>query len=233
MWYLMTSLMSQDCGVDKLVKSTDFDSVACRFEPYHRNYVEHERINIMKMSEYNNHLHELKLPNEVWKEIKEYPNYQVSNLGRIKSTTSKVPIIRKIELNRGGYQHVKLRKNNQNKLLRVHRLVAQMFIPNPKHYDCIDHIDEDKQNNNVANLRWCSSQQNIQFMNNNHPNLQQYKRKTVTAINNDVIIFFPSIVKTANFITTHISHHTTGAALSTIYKATNVNNTAYGFHWKI
>ena len=33
----MTSLMSQDCGVDKLVKSTDFDSVVCRFEPYHRN----------------------------------------------------------------------------------------------------------------------------------------------------------------------------------------------------
>lgn len=54
-------------------------------------------------------------------------------------------------------------KNGKRKMFLVHRLVAQTFIPNPNNYPCVDHIDRDRQNNNVSNLRWCSFKQNTHF----------------------------------------------------------------------
>lgn len=173
----------------------------------------------------------MQLPNEIWKNIPNYEGYQVSNLGRIKSL--KTNIIRKIQINRRGYQHVKLNKNGQYKLLRVHRLVAQAFIPNPHNYEDVDHIDENQQNNNVNNLRWCTHSQNLIFCNQHHPHMQQSKRKPLVAKNNDISIFFPSITIASKYVSSHITHHTYGAAMSSIYQALNKSKThqMYNFTW--
>ena len=104
---------------------------------------------------------------EIWKKIITpdgiYENYQVSNLGNIRSLnynhTGKEKILKQNE-NRYGYMQVRLCKNSETKNYTVHRLVAMAFMPNVMNYKCIDHRDTNKHNNNVLNLVWCTQKQN-------------------------------------------------------------------------
>ena len=68
------------------------------------------------------------MENEIWKTIEEFPIYEVSNLGRIKNTISQKILRRVIK---AGYHHVSLTNTNYRKTLKIHRLVAIAFIPNP------------------------------------------------------------------------------------------------------
>ena len=65
-----------------------------------------------------------------------------------------------------GYLRVTLSKNGKNKHYRVHRLVAQAFIPNPDNKPQINHKDNDRKNNNVENLEWCTAIYNLYYRNN-------------------------------------------------------------------
>lgn len=109
---------------------------------------------------------------EVWKNIKGYEDlYQVSNLGRIK--TIKTNRIRKNQIDRNGYERIMIR----NKLLYVHRLVAEVFIPNPKQYREVNHKDENKLNNTVDNLEWCSREYNNSYGNRDNKVREKLKIK--------------------------------------------------------
>ena len=97
---------------------------------------------------------------EIWKDIEGYEGlYQVSNLGRVRSLnykrTGKVQNM-KLGTYPNGYKMVDLKKNNKRKAHLVHRLVAKAFIPNPDQLCEVNHKDEDKANNAVDNLEWCS-----------------------------------------------------------------------------
>lgn len=97
------------------------------------------------------------MKNEVWKDIPGYERlYLVSNLGRIKSLYNyrKYNILTP-KIVRGYYQ-IGLRKNGVRKWKQVHRLVAQAFIENIDNLPQVNHKDENKLNNNVDNLEWCS-----------------------------------------------------------------------------
>ena len=97
---------------------------------------------------------------EVWKDIEGYEGrYQVSNLGRVKRVTT--GRILKSCKNRGGYLYVNLCKQGVVSNKRIHRLVAQAFIPNPENKSDINHIDEDKTNNTVTNLEWTTRKENL------------------------------------------------------------------------
>lgn len=94
---------------------------------------------------------------EVWKDIPDYEGlYQVSNLGRIKSLYNYrkynilTPRIKR------GYYTIGLRKNGIRKWHQVHRLVASSFISNDNNLPQVNHKDENKLNNNVDNLEWCT-----------------------------------------------------------------------------
>lgn len=67
--------------------------------------------------------------------------------------------------NAGGYLTVNLSKKSKARMFIVHRIVAQLFIPNPDHLPIVDHIDENKTNNAVANLRWCTAKENATYYN--------------------------------------------------------------------
>lgn len=107
---------------------------------------------------------------EEWQDIAGYEGlYQVSNLGRVKSLnygrTGKEKILS--PGNNWGYQMVSLYKNGIRKQFKIHRLVAETFIPNPDNFSQINHRDENRKNNRVNNLEWCSVQYNLTY-NNRH-----------------------------------------------------------------
>ncbi len=111
---------------------------------------------------------------EIWKDIVGYEGYyQVSNLGRVKSLSrhcvvgwadflSKEKILKQ-SINNGGYKYVWLHKSGQRKIFKIHRLVAMAFIPNPKGFRCVNHKDENRENNNVENLEWCTHSYNNSY----------------------------------------------------------------------
>jgi hypothetical protein len=97
---------------------------------------------------------------EIWKDIRGYSGkYQVSNKGRIRSLLCNRVKILSLHDDSFGYLKVTLHAVKR-KHYRVHRLVAQAFIPNPKRRPQINHKDGNKRNNGVKNLKWVTNRQN-------------------------------------------------------------------------
>lgn len=101
---------------------------------------------------------------EHWKDIEGYEGlYQISDLGRVKSLKYGRETLLNPYRNNKGYLGVSLHKDKIRKTPKVHRLVAQAFLPNPENLLEINHIDEDKTNNRVDNLEWCDRKYNVNY----------------------------------------------------------------------
>lgn len=127
---------------------------------------------------------------EIWKDVVGYEGrYKVSNKGDVFSVERKDSrgikcggrTLRPV-CDSYGYHCLNLSKNGVTKQKRVHRIVLEAFVPNPNNYPEVNHRDEDKTNNNVENLEWCTSKHN-----NNHgtriERIAQAQSKKVKAIN--------------------------------------------------
>lgn len=101
---------------------------------------------------------------EEWKTITDFPKYQISSFGRVKSFhQSKLGKIRKLANHRQGYIEVILKSNSsKGKVFKVHRLVALHFISNPKNKSEVNHKDGNKRNNHIDNLIWATRNENQQ-----------------------------------------------------------------------
>ena len=98
---------------------------------------------------------------EEWRDILGYEGlYQVSNLGRVKNNKNK---IMKHHMNEKGYYRITLCKYGKRKSHLIHRLVAEAFIPNRCNLSEVNHIDENKGNNQVENLEWCTHKYNSNY----------------------------------------------------------------------
>ena len=128
------------------------------------------------------------LNGEIWKDILEYEGlYKISSLGRVFSYKSR-KILTPFFAGK-GYKMITLVSNGNKVKHYIHRLVAKTFIPNPKNYPCIDHINTVHTDNRVENLKWCSFTQN-----NLNPITNSKRFKPVAQLkNNNLIHIFHSI----------------------------------------
>lgn len=164
---------------------------------------------------------------EIWKDIKGYEGkYMVSTEGRVKSLNYKNSSgsnILKQGLDRYGYKQLTLYLNGIKKTFKIHRLVAETFLENPTNLPQINHKDENKQNNTVSNLEFCSASYNINYGTRNKKTSDKLKviRKTTGVISGENNPMYGK-------------HHTeeTKRKLSEAHKGkyTGENNPMYGKH---
>ena len=146
---------------------------------------------------------------EEWRDVVGYEGlYEVSNLGRVKSVArmrsgkggAPTPVperIMKQSHDHNGYLKVCLRNGSDKSNHSVHQLVARAFIQNPNGYTQINHIDENKENNNVENLEWCTKKYNNSY----GTRLERFSKsrgKPVIGTNGDVTLRFDSAREAAN-----------------------------------
>ena len=106
-----------------------------------------------------------------YRKIKDYENYEVSENGDVRNI--KTGRIMKLYLSQGYYRVSLIKSKNVKKSEAAHRLVAIAFIPNIDNKPIIDHINRDKTNNNVSNLRWSTYKENA-----NNVDLEKRKQKS-------------------------------------------------------
>jgi len=92
------------------------------------------------------------------KQIKDYPNYSITEDGVIFSNITNKALA---PFNNNGYLRIGLSKDNKRKKFLVHRLIAEAFIPNDQNNLLINHKDGNKMNNHISNLEWCTYSENL------------------------------------------------------------------------
>ena len=131
--------------------------------------------------------------NEVWKPIRGFETYQISNYGRIKFLFYTQQRIGYGSKDQHGYLTFKMSKRGS---FYVHRLVAEAFIPNPENKPCVNHKDGKKQNNRVDNLKWVTKSENTQHA----WDTGLIKSKQICQLdkNNKIIKIFLNMAKSGN-----------------------------------
>ena len=140
---------------------------------------------------------------EKWKDIQGYEGlYQVSNLGNVRSLDRIVKHypkdyfqegrVLKSALTKNGYPMVVLLNHNDRKTKKIHRLVAEAFIPNLNNYNVVNHKDENKENNCVENLEWCTSKYNANYGSRNKKMAKALSKKVAMIKDGIVLKVFDS-----------------------------------------
>lgn len=172
---------------------------------------------------------------EIWKDIIGYEGYyQISNYGNVRSLDRidcknrfrKGKDCKKI-LTEDGYYKAGLSKNGVEKRHFIHRLVALHFIENPNNLECVNHKDENKINNCVDNLEWCSREYNNNYGTRNKRIGEAESIKTAMIDKNTgcMLMVFNSAREAAKYI---------GGDESSICKVRNGRRkSAYGYRWEV
>ena len=130
---------------------------------------------------------------EIFKDVKGYEGYyEVSNLGRVRSTSYKGTRILKPNL-KSRYKIVVFCINQIKVHKLVHRLVAEAFIPNPNNYSIVNHIDGNRKNNEVSNLEWCTPLYNTQHA-KSHNLLNRYEDRPAAKLTKEKVLLIPELI---------------------------------------
>lgn len=98
---------------------------------------------------------------EVWEKIENFPFYEVSNLGRVRSKRFNKTKILKQDTDKNGYKQLNLSRNKVSYKVKVHRIVAETFIENTENKKQVNHINGVKGDNRITNLEWATGSENI------------------------------------------------------------------------
>ena len=159
---------------------------------------------------------------ETFVKIEGFENYEVSNLGKVRNIKSGRTL--KPKLNRGGYLMYGLYENNKQKFLLLHRIIATAFIDNPEEKPQVNHIDENKTNNDLSNLEWCTARENaIHGTRIKRFSEKNFKKVIQLDLNDNVLNEFESIKQAGQ---------ETGVSRSNISSCCNGKlKSAGGFKW--
>lgn len=113
----------------------------------------------------------------IWKEIKGFENYQISNTGLIRNEEK---ILSPFDNN--GYDRIQLINGDKKQKKLIHRLVAEHFIPNPGNKPQVNHKDLNTKNNDVDNLEWVTNQENVQHAIENIPERRKQLKEGMSII---------------------------------------------------
>lgn len=161
---------------------------------------------------------------EIFREIDGFPDYEVSNLGRVCSFKGRYPRILKPRKNRCGYLYVILYTGGKGVRKTIHRLVAEAFVPNPENKPEVNHIDEDKKNNVAENLEWVTRREN-----NNHGTRN---KKVAMRLGKAVVQYTTNGVFIAEYPSTREAERVTGIAYQSICSVCQgKRKTAGGYEW--
>lgn len=172
---------------------------------------------------------------EEWRDAPGFEElYLVSNLGRVKSverfkrnnagTQFVNERLRVLTPDKDGYLRVCLSKDGLHYLKSVHRLVAEAFIPNPDNLPVINHKNEDKQDNRVENLEWCTVKYNTNYGNGMRKMAISQGRAVLQLYNGHVV---------EEFYSTQEASRRTGIPQVNIYKVcVGERRTAGGYEWR-
>jgi hypothetical protein len=173
---------------------------------------------------------------EEWKIIQQNNNFEVSNKGNIRNTNNKYLI--KQQKNHSGYMFINLKTNNKSKSLFVHRIIAEAFLPNIENKKTVDHIDRNRSNNLLVNLRWATSEEqssNRNIVKKSNPyNKRKIWRIDINKKNNkhlynniDEVIDFIINEKLSNGSRISIRQQ-----LNTQLGLNTIQNSCYGYKWE-
>ena len=146
--------------------------------------------------------------------------YTIDEYGNIYSIRNKKYLKHKVD--KYGYEIVHLCKNGNSYFKSIHRLLAEAFIPNENNYNSVDHIDNNKRNNDLSNLRWIPLSENVAKANKNRDYSGWYKK--IIAIKDGNIEIFDSIKEAS--IKLNIPQYYISSVL------TNKQKTTKGFSFK-
>lgn len=153
--------------------------------------------------------------------------YMVSNKGEVLSNSyRKQGFCRKLaQTNHNGYPHVNLCVNGKMKRFQVHRLVAMAFIPNPDNLPCVNHKDENKSNNHVENLEWCTQKYNNNYGTANKRRGESGQVAIIQlTLDNKFVSKYNSSKEAAN-----ANGFCSSSCITAVCKGRQ--NTAYGYKW--
>ena len=160
---------------------------------------------------------------ETFVEIEGFEKYEVSNLGRVRNIKS--GRILKPHLNHNGYLKHHLYKHNKLKELFLHRIIAIAFIDNPEEKPQVNHIDENKLNNDLSNLEWCTERENVIHGTRTKRAAEKLSKKVIQLdLNDNVLNEFESMVQAGQ---------ETGVSRSNISSCCNgKRKSAGGYKWR-
>ena len=160
---------------------------------------------------------------EIWKDVVGYEGlYQVSNLGRVKGLRKNIIL----KPSSGEYKRVVFYKNKRAETKLIHRLVAETFINNPNKLPQVNHKDENKYNNNVDNLEWCTHKYNANYG-------TMIERESLAKTKYNVLQYDldGNLIKIW-FNLREITLNTNYKKSNIIYCCNHKNRTAYGYKWE-
>lgn len=163
---------------------------------------------------------------ELWKNIEEATNYEVSNYGNIRNTKSGQILNPGVSGN--GYKQVSLKMKKSNKFEKryVHRLVATYWLENPENKREVNHINLDRTDNRVENLEWITSSENQKHKYQNGDYKTSNRKVVQMDLKDNVITVFDSVIAAAQAM------GATRQGIDKVCKGTYGRKTAHGFKWK-
>ena len=169
---------------------------------------------------------------ETWKSLSDYSDLiEVSNLGKVRKVHGKAAML-KPRLDKGGYLyvHIRISKLGINRMVKIHRLVAKAFIPNPDNLPVVNHKNEIKTDNRVENLEWCTHKYNVNYGTNierrAYNSRNQLHRSCPIlqySLNGEFIQEFPSFKEVQRYL---------GKPYFNVWNVCNgKKDSAYGYKW--